>query len=97
MIKHFLRGIIDSDGSISGKDKRWKLSVICSKQIAQMCYDFYGKGSITKDKRHKHHGVIFTTCLSSKNIDKMLDMYSFVSLDRKYRKVQEYVNSYCHS
>ena len=94
LIKYFIRGYFDGDGSLNLYESRgyeeWELSFIGSKKTLNYFIDFFGIR-----KNLYSCGNNFRYCYKSKkDIKKVLETFyndDKIYLDRKYSKVQQFM------
>ena len=102
LIHHFIRGFFDGDGSIiKGGGKYYEkyhkycysVDFTCVEEIAYWLQEFFGYGSVIKDKR-KEYSFYYT--IGGNNV--LEDFYNIlyhdatIYLDRKYERFQEFLN-----
>ena len=96
LIKHYIRGIIDGDGSLTRGDKRI-FSVCGSLSICQYVRDYINNNIIPLEFNYIYeHGKIFRMWLGKKEIVEKCYRHFYenasIYLDRKYEIAKEYLN-----
>ena len=98
LLKHFVRGVIDGDGSLGHYNNCWRITLVSGtesfllgiKNIINTALDISG-GYIQNSKNGKYFALVYNGNILVAKVSKFLYGKASVYLDRKYKKYLEVV------